>query len=89
MKRKSLFPRAGRSGGSTRQELARCPLAWNLFFFEKSACLLTYISKVEIFLTPEQKMIANRQLAIDHMVKMMYSGEEVTKMQSGLKRWGT
>ena len=34
-------------------------------------------------------MIANRQLAIDHMVKMKDSGEEVTKMQSGLKRWGT
>ena len=34
-------------------------------------------------------MIANRQLAIDHMVKMKYSGEEVTMMQSGLKRWGT
>ena len=42
--------------------------------------------KVEIFLTAEHKIIANRQLAIDHMVKEEYSGEEVAKMQTGLKR---
>ena len=41
---------------------------------------------MEIFLTSEQKIIANRQLAIDHMVKEEYSGEEVAKMQTGLKR---
>ena len=42
---------------------------------------------MEIFLTSEQKIIANRQLAIDHMVKEEYSGEEIGKMQNGLKRW--
>ena len=42
--------------------------------------------KVEIFLTSEHKIIANRQLAIDHMVKEEYNGEEIAKMQNGLKR---
>ena len=47
---------------------------------------MTGFLEVEIFLTSEHKIIANRQLAIDHMVKEEYRGEEIAKMQTGLKR---